>query len=184
VRNAVNGTLVYELPFGRGKMFASNVNHIVNEAIGGWKVAMTGIVYSGAPVTVSGSGYAGTNNKTSRPNQISNIKVSGHTKANWFGGLTSGPIGNKYQDPSAGQYGNAHIGTERAPGFQQYDLSAYKDFQIYHEQKIGFRMDAFNLFNITSLGAPNNNFDSGNFGQITSARSIQRQIQFSAKYSF
>ncbi len=185
VRNAVNGTLVYELPFGRGKMFGSNVNHFVDEAIGGWKVAMTGIVYSGAPVTISGSDFAGTNNKTSRPNQISNIKPTSHTVANWFGGYTHGPgTGNKYADPVAGQYGNAAVGTERAPGFQQYDLSAYKDFQIYHEQKIGFRMDAFNLFNITSLGAPNNNFESTNFGQITSARSIQRQIQFSAKYQF
>ncbi len=183
VRNAVNGTLVYELPFGHGKMFGSNVNNFVAEAIGGWKMAMTGIVYSGAPVTVSGSDFAGTNNKTSRPNQISSIKPTGHTVANWFGGYTHGPgAGNKYADPVVGQYGNAAVGTERAPGFQQYDLSAYKDFQIYHEQKIGFRMDGFNLFNITSLGAPNNNFESTTFGQITSARSIQRQIQFSAKY--
>jgi hypothetical protein len=185
VRNAVNGTLVYELPFGRGKTFGSNVNHFVDEVVGGWKVAMTGIVYSGAPVTISGSDFAGTNNKTSRPNQVSTIKPTSHTVANWFGGYTHGPgTGNKYADPVAGQYGNAAVGTERAPGFQQYDLSAYKDFAIYHEQKIGFRMDAFNLFNITSLGAPNNNFESTNFGQITSARSIQRQIQFSAKYQF
>jgi outer membrane receptor protein involved in Fe transport len=184
VRNAVNGTLVYELPFGRGKVFGTQVNHFVDEAIGGWKVAMTGIVYSGAPVTITANDLAGTNNKASRPNQISNIKVKTHTVNNWFGGLTSGPTGNKYADPLPGQYGNASNGTERAPGYQQYDLSAYKDFTIYHEQKIGFRMDAFNLFNITSLGAPNNNFESNTFGQITSVRSPQRQIQFSAKYQF
>ena len=183
VRHSLNATAVYAVPFGRGKQFGSHTNFLLDEILGGWKVAGTAVVYSGAPVTISGPDVAGTNNKTARPNQVSNIKVTSHTVNNWFGGI--GNIDNgKYATPANGTYGNAAVGTERAPGYQQYDFAAFKDFTIFHENRIGFRADAFNALNQTSLGAPNSDSTSAQFGQITSVRSPQRQIQFSAKYQF
>ena len=130
VRHSVNGTAVYDLPFGSGKMFASNANRAVSELIGGWKLSMTAIAYSGLPVTVSANNVAMVNNHccSSRPNQISNAKVTSHTLDNWFGGITGNA---KYQAPVAGTFGNAHNGTERAPGFQQYDMSLFKNFTVY-----------------------------------------------------
>jgi hypothetical protein len=190
VRNSLNGTAVYALPFGRGQQFGSNFPKALDEVIGGWKASMTAIAYSGLPVTITGADEAGTNNKTSRPNQISDLRVSHHSLNDWFGGLgsTGGnnglPSNLKYAQAAAGTYGNAAVGTERAPGFQQYDFSFFKDFAVFHEQKLGFRTDLFNAFNQTSLGNPNSDSTSANFGQITSVKSQQRQIQFSAKYQF
>jgi outer membrane receptor protein involved in Fe transport len=183
VRNSLNGTAVYELPFGIGKTYASNVNHFVDELIGGWKASMTAIVYSGLPVTVSANNVALVNNQccSSRPNQISNAKITSHTLNNWFGGITGA---EKYSQPVAGTFGDAHNGTERAPGFQQYDMSLFKDFTVYHENRLGFRVDAYNVFNLTSLGNPSNNFSGGNFGQITDVKSSPRQLTLSAKYQF
>jgi hypothetical protein len=196
VRHSLNGTAVYELPFGTGKMFASSANHLVNEAVGGWKLSMTAIAYSGLPVTVSANDVAEVNNQccSSRPNQISNLKVTSHSIANWFGGITPPttdpknppPVGSlKYMAPTvAGTFGDAHNGTERAPGFQQYDMSLFKSFTVYHENSLGFRADAYNVFNITSLGNPSSNFSGGNFGQITDVKSTPRQLTLSLKYSF
>jgi len=187
VRHSLNGTAVYELPFGTGKMFAPNANYLVNEAIGGWKLSMTAIAYSGLPVTISANNVALVNNQccSSRPNQISNIKVTSHTQADWFGGLTQGPgIGNKYADPVTGTFGNGRVGTERAPGFQQYDMSLFKNFALYKENTLGFRADAYNVFNITSLGNPNSNFDGSQFGAITGVKSAPRQLTLSLKYEF
>jgi hypothetical protein len=150
---------------------------------------MTAIAYSGLPVTVSANNVALVNNHccSSRPNQINNIKATSHTIDNWFGGLTGtnnvrGSL--KYAAPTVGTFGNAANGTERAPGFQQYDMSLFKNFTVFHENQLGFRADAYNVFNITSLGNPSNNFSGGNFGQITDVKSAARQLTLSLKYSF
>jgi outer membrane receptor protein involved in Fe transport len=183
VRHSLNGTAVYELPFGTGKMFAGNANRAVNEAVGGWKLSMTAIAYSGLPVTVGANNVALVNNQccSSRPNQISNAKVTSHSVDQWFGGITGNA---KYSQPVAGTFGNAHTGTERAPGFQQYDMSLFKNFTVFRENTLGFRADAYNVFNITSLGNPSNNFSGGNFGQITDVKSAARQLTLSLKYQF
>ncbi len=189
VRHSLNGTLVYALPFGKGRAYANTVNGFVDAAIGGWKVAMTGIAYSGLPVTVSANDQALVNNQccSSRPNEIANIKVKGHSLDNWFGGIT--PTGGvrgsaKYALPAVGTFGDVAPGSERAPGFQQYDMSLFKDFTLYHENRLGVRVDAYNLFNLTSLGNPDGNFSGGTFGQITSVKSAPRQLTISAKYQF
>ncbi len=187
VRHNLNGTAVYAVPFGRGRLYGANVNPLIDEVLGGWKISMTAVVYSGAPVTISGTGVAGTGNRASRPNQVSNYRPSGHSINNWFGGdstTAASAIRSKYVTPAVGTYGNTRVGSERGPGYQQYDFSAFKDFTIFRENKLGFRVDAFNLFNIASLSAPNNDSTSANFGQITGVRSPQRQIQFSGKYQF
>ena len=81
-------------------------------------------------------------------------------------------------------FGSAGNSTERAPGYRQVDFSVFKDFTVWREQKLGFRTDFFNAFNIASYGNPDNNINDGNFGQITNTRSPQRQIQFSLHYMF
>lgn len=183
VRHNLNGTAVYALPFGHGRRFASSDNRFLDLAIGGWKSSMTAIVYSGFPVTINAqSNNAYTNNKADRADHVGLIHYVHRSVNNWYG--TDPSVQTAYVQPAAGTYGNAAVGSERAPGFQQYDFSFFKDVSVFHEQKLGFRTDLFNAFNITSLGNPNNTQGSATFGQITSVRSAPRQIQFSLKYEF
>jgi len=185
VRHNLNGTAVYALPFGRGRTFLGNDNRFLDFAIGGWKASMTAVVYSGFPVTINAAqNVADTNNEAERADQVSNVKFHKHTIANWWGGANTTAIQSKYVQPAVGTYGNASVGSERGPGFQDYDASLFKDFTVYHEQKFGFRADFFNATNTTSLGNPNNTQGSTTLGQITSARSNNRQIQFSGRYQF
>ena len=44
---------LYELPFGRNKMFGSNVNGVVNQIIGGWQLSPILNYSSGLPFTLS-----------------------------------------------------------------------------------------------------------------------------------
>jgi hypothetical protein len=199
VRNNVNGTLVYELPFGRGKMFLGSDNRAVDEAIGGWKLSMTGIAYSGFPVTPNdNSNNAYTFNKAQRPNFLRPLHIVNRSSLNWFGtdaaSLTpcaqNTPTQNNdngtcaFQQPSDGTYGNAAVGSLRGPGFQTYDLSAFKDFKVYHAYALGFRVDAFNVLNKVSYGNPDNTVQDSTFGQITDVRSTERQLQLSANLNF
>jgi len=49
-------SFVYDLPFGRGRPFGSNVSGIVNEIIGGWQVNGIYQWQTGFPITVLRSG--------------------------------------------------------------------------------------------------------------------------------
>jgi hypothetical protein len=192
VRNSVNGNLVYELPFGRGRKFGSNMNSVLDEVVGGWKVAMTGVAYSGFPVTVNNSSNnAYTLNKIQRANHLRPMKIVGRSVRDWFGtdpsAISCGLTDNgscAYGSPQNGTYGTAAIGSERAPGYQGYDSSVSKAFTVYHEQFLEFRVDASNVFNLTALSNPNNTAQSANFGQITSVRSGPRKLQLDLKYIF
>ena len=77
------------------------------------------------------------------------------------------------------------MGTERAPGFRDVDVSAFKQFRTFGEQSFQFRADAFNVGNISSYAAPGDTATTtATFGQITSNLSPPRQIQMSLKYEF
>jgi hypothetical protein len=39
IRHQINANFIYELPFGRGKRFGSNVGHGLNALIGGWRLS-------------------------------------------------------------------------------------------------------------------------------------------------
>ncbi len=199
-RHNLSATAVYELPFGRGKRFGGNTNYLLDEAIGGWKITGSAIAYSGFPVTITGPNSTALNNKTARANHYQHLTIKNRTLNNWFG-TDSSVVGNNattgcftastaqangcaYGPTSGDNFGTAAVGTERAPGFEQIDMSAGKAFRIYHENKLEFRADGFNIFNIASYKNPDNGITDSNFGQISDVRSIQRQIQFSLHYAF
>ena len=59
-----------------------------------------------------------------------------------------------------------------------------KDFTVFREQKLNFRVDADNIFNSAYLSNPASNASAVTFGQITTVRSLPRQLQLSMKYYF
>ena len=193
VRHGVNGNLVYDLPVGRGRMFGSNMPIILNELIGGWKVGITGVAYSGFPTNISASNNSGTNGNSQRANHYRQLKIVNRSLTNWFGTdpsakpcLTAGVDDGMcaYGQPAAGTFGTARPASERAPQFQTYGASITKDFTVFHENQINFRADADNITNSAFLSNPTNNVTSATFGQITNVRSGPRQLQLSIKYHF
>jgi hypothetical protein len=77
------------------------------------------------------------------------------------------------------------------PGFQRTDVSMFKDFATFHEQKLQFRVDCFNLLNTPPYGNPTTSNISQSGGQIKGAeRLVQsytpgaRFFQLSGKYIF
>lgn len=179
-RHNLSATGVYLLPFGRGKQFGSNMNWALDELVGGWKITGAAILYSGLPVTISGPDTTHTDNKASRANQLAKLNLSNRSLTNWFGSN----VHTAYQATVGEQFGNAGVGSERAPGYRSIDMTAGKAFHTYREQNLEFRADLFNAFNIVSYGNPDNGISDANVGQITDSRSIPRQIQLSLHYNF
>ncbi len=194
VRHSLNFNMVYDLPVGRGRMFGSGMPLVLEELVGGWKVGVTGIAYSGFPVTISaannGNGY---NQNSQRANHYRPLKIVNRSLNNWFGTdpsaipCTTAGVDNglcAYGQPALGTFGSARPSSERAPDFATYGASITKDFTVWHEQNINFRVDADNVTNSAFLSNPANNASSTAFGQITAVRSGPRQLQLSARYHF
>ncbi len=205
-RHNASATAVYALPFGRGKRFGGSMNRVLDEAAGGWKITGAAIAFSGLPVTINGPGTTNTFNGANRANHYSHLAIANRGVSRWFGNgpsvqrpvtLANGTVvngctqGNLAQSlgcaygPTVGEeFGSASVGSERAPGFEQIDLTAGKQFNITEHQNLEFRADMFNAFNFASYNNPDNNITDTNFGQISDVRTQPRQVQFSLHYNF
>ncbi len=182
-------SLVYELPFGRGRRFGSSMNPIFDGVLGGWELNTIVTAQSGTPLDVSYSPSA-TNDVTGLTNDyrgeaILRPNVSGSAASqsksatinNYFAGYT-------FTTPSAyAPFGNLGRDAFRAPGQEQWDLSANKTFRIHESIALQFRSEFFNVTNHTNLGIPNTISTSSAFGTIRSTYPA-RQIQFALKLLF
>lgn len=193
VRHAINFNMVYDLPIGRNRMLGSNMPFILDELVGGWKIGMTGVSYTGFPVNISANNNSMVNGNSQRANHYRQLKIVNRSINNWFGTdpsaipCTTPGVDNglcAYGQPANGTFGNARPTSERAPSFQTYGASVTKDFTIWHEHQINFRADTDNLMNSAYLSNPASNASAATFGQITAVRSNPRNLQLSVKYHF
>lgn len=193
-------SIVYELPFGRGRRFASNLPKAADLLIGGWEISSINNAYSGQPITiaygpvppaafqVSGiqQDFRGANNY--RVNITGNVVNSAPNHILHFFDLNNIAVPT---DP-AHPFGNAGRNIARSDAFWQWDLALNKNFAITEAARLQFRAEAFNILNHTNFLAPNSvcgSWDAngrctqGSFGQITSTFD-PRLIQFGLKLSF
>lgn len=189
-------SVVYDLPFGKGRRFGAGVPKALDYVIGGWRATLINMMTSGlaANVTYSPvSQFAIGGAATLRPNQV---LPSLYTPADQRDPSNYLNI-NAVALPSGDQlFGNIGRNTVRGPAFFQADLGLHKSFPVWREAtKLEFRMEAFNLFNHTNFQAPDANasnirrdaqgnaISGGSYGRITSAFPA-RQIQFALKLYF
>src|SRR4029453_5294623 len=107
----------YDLPFGRGRTYGTDVSPVVDAILGGW--ALSGIFQArrGFPVTVidgSNPSLQGTRNNE-RPNCIGDPEPADQSLTHWL------DI-NAFQRAARGTFGNCGIGVARAPGYQNIDM--------------------------------------------------------------
>jgi hypothetical protein len=187
VRNAFKGRVVYELPFGRKKMFLNN-SALLDAVIGGWQASGTFVLSSGFPFTPTVDG----NNSFSQagdwyPNQIGNPRPRHRSIDQWFDPTA-------YALPQAGTFGNMRRNSVYSPGINVVNLSAGKSFPLGDRFNLQIRADTTNAFNHPSFGLPNLSLEpSGGTGadsftgSSTTIRSLTvggRTMQLNARISF
>ncbi|MGA8617616.1 MAG: TonB-dependent receptor [Candidatus Sulfotelmatobacter sp.] len=207
VRNHVwVNNLVYELPFGRGKMFAGNSSRAEDLIIGGWQITGTTTWGSGLPWTPGTNECGGEEDVgVCRPNKGSGsfpigagglqISPSGTPFVRFFTPLTS--LTGPFTDPGKGNLGNIGVFSYRGPRVFFADASILKNFLLTERAKLQFRMDAFNVFNHPALGFNNNQnggtcIDCAGQGIITDiehdatpgSATGMRQLEFALKVIF
>lgn len=196
IRHLVNANWIYELPFGRGRMFGSKSNGLVNSIIGDWEV--TGIVTarSGLPFNLTTGSFpvgfvfnspAVLNGSASALQQAITTTPSGQVQ--FFTNPTAvfdstNPLAGAVRNPRGGEIGNRN--NLRGPGFWNVDMAVLKNIRLGAESKrrLQLRWELFNAFNHNSFGLPGTNINSTTFGVITTSASSPREMQFAARFEF
>ena len=180
VRHRWTSSVLYDLPFGKGKKIGSNVNAFANQIIGGWELGIIGSLQSGLPFTVTGG--------AGRPNRICNGQTpsGGHSVQLWFD-PSCFPLPAPVPDLVNGgvyiPFGNAGTNVLTGPGIVDFDISAFKAFRIDEEKRVEFRSEWFNAFNHPQFLNPSSAVNTGTTGELLNARP-SRQIQMVLKFVF
>ena len=65
----------------------------------------------------------------------------------------------------------------RGPGYENWDMSLFKNVSIRDRANVQFRAQLFNAFNTPWFAGPNTAFGSSNFGKITAQANFPRYLQ-------
>jgi hypothetical protein len=186
---------IFELPFGKGRKYASN-SSVADWIIGGWTASALVNLQSGFPLNVGESnpnsvlgGGVG-----ARPNIVSGVDLAttgsfedrlasaDHPSATWINPLA-------FALAPFGTFGNAPrtITDLRTPGQANIDASFIKDFRIGGSKAAQLKIEVLNLTNRPNVRAiqNNNTFAPGNsFGQTTLQSGFMRITQVMFRFSF
>jgi hypothetical protein len=212
IPNVLNIAGSYELPFGKGKPFASTNSKLLNLLVGGWTLTHNWNFQNGVPLVITAP-CDGIQSEIGvcRPNLIGNPNQGGGTQNQWWNpnafqaAFQTNPAILTAPDPTVyaawWQFGNMglHNSAVRAPGFWNADMSLSKDFHITEKRYLSFRWEVYNALNHQNLGTPNTSWCLGpnpdgstdqvhqfgcQFGKITNVATDPRAMQFGLKFQF
>jgi hypothetical protein len=212
IRNVFHASGSYDLPFGKNKKYMASAGKTADALVGGWSTNFIYTLQGGQPITLGCP--TGTTTNTS----CYDIKVQGQDqklgyyvskdpatfgKPFWFGNpgafnqpcqlgvLPLTPTGCIPQTNSGVLGGKPD--TTTGPGYNQLDLSFFKNIPISERFSAQFRTEFFNIFNHPLFNAPgfggngvvaiggSTNFTQNTFGEVGATRNTARQIQFALK---
>ena len=193
----LTANMIYELPFGAGKQFATG-NRLINYAIGNWQLNGIFSARSGqnfnvmAGGDIANTGSAGT---YERANLVGNPYQTGIIAANPSCTPPAGPTRTRvqwfnpcaFEVPAIGTLGNAPRNFLHDQNFFNLDTSVHRLFPIKEGFALKIDVEAFNVLNHPVLGSPATTVTTASsFGQINSTAygNANRILQFAAKIQF
>lgn len=200
VRQEINGNFLYQLPFGRGKMYMSKAPRWADQVLGGWSLSGLPSYRTGVALTAYSDAYlASFDNQSpaiftgSKADLKAAVNVNHTTNTVWmFDGGASGAskVLSEFRGPIGLEYGQRN--NIRGPGAFFMDAGLGKQFPIIGDKlNLTFRADAFNVLNhpVFSGGRLNIVTNASQFGQITStlrsnSGNSARVAQFSLALDF
>jgi hypothetical protein len=203
LNDSFTASVLYDLPFGRGKKFGGGWGGVTNAILGNWQTTVIEKITSGFPLFVVGSANgSGVNfqwngSSLNRPNQVGDPNKAGpvaanpscqapakiHTLQNWFNRCA-------FVDAPAGQLGDALRTPVYGPRFVNTDFSAIKNFPIRESIRLQFRAEFFNLFNHAQFYLPGGatqmqDVDSqSSFGVVSGTVNNPRVVQLALRLDF
>ena len=163
-----NMSIIYELPFGRGRLLAKSAPGWLDQIIGGWQLQAIWQGQAGPPLGFGNILYRGT---------LDQIKLSSgnQTLDQWFN--TSAP----FEKVTAKQLASnirtfpTRITTVRGDGINVWDISAIKNFRLPEGFRLQLRCEAEGAMNHPNFDPPNTTPTSSLFGKVSSTQTNQEE---------
>ena len=206
LNHSFTASVLYELPFGKGKSIGSDWNPVAKAVFGNWETDVIVRATSGFPLFVvdsadkSGTFFSYNGNTFQRPNQVGDPNRAGpvagnpgcsaplkiHTLQNWFNPCAFAPA-------PPGELGSGVRAPVYGPRFVNTDFSLIKNLPLSLREgmNLQFRAEFFNLFNhpqfflqgAAGTGEMDINTPSS-FGVVNNTVNNPRLIQFALKLKF
>jgi Carboxypeptidase regulatory-like domain/TonB dependent receptor len=184
-------TGIWDLPFGKGRMFGSSVSTPVNYLIGGWQLSGQMTIMGGTGITPSYQECGSDNDiGVCLPNVVGAISEP-KQQNDWFE-LTAVPLANNgqtsgpWQRPQIATPGNAQRNSIIGPGWFDADASLVKSFPIKERVNTQVRWEVYNLTNHPNLGNPSGCVDciGGNVITGLNGNATMRRMQVALLFQF
>jgi hypothetical protein len=175
VRHRFTIASVWDLPFGRGRRYGSNISPGLDAVIGGWQFNNNITIQSGPPFSIFKDG--------TRADIITGTCTTGTAKT--FAGQTFCPARTPVfaNDPNGPKYGLSGRNIFRGDRQEFWDASLFKNIKVpvvSEDFTVQLRIQAYNLLNHRNGFRPENNLSSSNFG-LDTFEQRRRQMEFAIK---
>ncbi|MGD0832078.1 MAG: TonB-dependent receptor [Terracidiphilus sp.] len=189
----------YDLPFGRGRKYGSNLSRVADAFVGGWQTGGILTVESGPWYTVNQNydtahngltNYCGTCRQ--RPDAVSGQNANNgprkvdptNSTVHWFNIAA-------FTEATNGTVGDLRRNTVVGPAYRNYDASLGKVFTLWKGSTFQMRMEAYNATNTTNFLATSGSTspsgfsfgNNNNFGDLTADRG-GRIVQLAGRFTF
>ncbi len=211
LNNQFTASVLYDLPFGKGKAYGSDWNGALNAVLGNWQVNVIERATSGFPlfvvdsrtlpsgVNASGVNFQWNGNSLNRPDEVGDPNKAGpvaanpgcaaptevHTLGHWYNQCA-------FMTATDGELGNSARAPIYGPRFVNTDFSAVKNFILPFREgmSLQFRAEFFNLFNhaqffLSGGSSGMQDINAGtSFGVVNGTVNNPRVIQLALKLKF
>lgn len=186
-RQQLRFSYVFDIPFGRGRRFATDLAKPVNFFLGGWQLAGITTMYTGALLSpgYSNADPAGTGQVSGRPDRIGDGNLNSGDLRDLIRSRQSIFDRGAFVLPASnrGFYGNSARYILTGPGYMNWNAAVHKNWALGETSQMQFRWEMFNAFNRANFNNPSTNIQSGDFGLVTTAQG-GRSMLFGLRLDF
>lgn len=179
-RHTFVASILWDLPFGKGKRFGGGVSDLADKFVGGWQwnVILNGT--TGSHFTVVANGRAANIIGPAYSNGLLNL-------ASFTDGSNPKNAGSVCYNNLAGNqfcYGNSGRNHFTGPGYFRTDMSVFKNVAITERVKLQIGLEGFNIFNQANALVPNADINGGHFGLSQNTWLPPRIVQYRGRIIF
>ncbi|MCC6538698.1 MAG: TonB-dependent receptor [Bryobacterales bacterium] len=158
----ITGNLIYDLPFGKGKKFASGAGRWANMIVGGWEWSTIVSLYSGQFLTPlwtgpdpTGTAFSASRTPaqvTIRPNHLrdANIPADQRSTGRWFDA-------SAFAAPTPGFFGTSARGVIFGPSSEIVNAGIAKNILFGERARLRLELTGTNVFNTPNYANPGTN---------------------------
>jgi hypothetical protein len=167
---------IYELPFGKGQKFGSQLPRALNYFVGGWQFSPIYRFQSGFPITLPDLLLTG-GNENIVPLQPGQRSIYQWFNTSAFNNVPAQQLQYNLRTLSL-RYGNL-----RSDAYDYWDGSLLKETHIHENYLVQFRFEAINALNQVTFSAPSTTVGT-TFGRVTAQSNVPRHMQFTLRFAF